>query len=63
MWFYAKSTRGFYNAQINGLNIPSDAVEISAEYHQELLQGQCGTKVIQPDENGYPQLVDRAALT
>ncbi|RUR27703.1 DUF4376 domain-containing protein [Vreelandella nanhaiensis] len=38
-------------------NLPADAVEISDDYHQELLNGQ-GIKRITADENGYPVLTD-----
>lgn len=55
--FYSKSTGGFYSHEIHGTNIPSDAVEITAEYHHELLQGQSEGKQITADENGYPILV------
>lgn len=56
MWFYSPSTRGFYVTEIHGDAIPSDAIEITAEYHQELMQGQCEGKQIQNDANGYPVL-------
>lgn len=36
--FASKSNRGFYDAEIHGAGlIPEDAIEISAEYHAELL--------------------------
>ena len=56
--FYSKSTNGFYSTEINGDNIPSDAVEISEEEYSALLAGQSEGKVIAADENGYPILVD-----
>lgn len=37
--------------------LPEDAVEISAEYHQELLAGQ-GRKCITADRDGHPILAD-----
>ncbi len=39
-------------------SIPADAVEITAEYHAELLAGQSGTKVIAWGDDGYPFLGD-----
>jgi hypothetical protein len=39
-------------------SIPADAVEISAEFHAELLAGQSGTKVIAWGNDGYPFLGD-----
>ena len=59
--FYSKSTNGFYNSEINGENIPLDAIEISYDYYQELLDGQSHGKIIEPDKNGYPILVNPPA--
>lgn len=56
--FYSQSTRGFYTPEIHGDNIPADAVEITAEQHAALLDGQAAGKVITPDENGFPVLAD-----
>lgn len=56
MWFYSKSTRGFYLTEIHGNSIPGDAVEITKEYHQELMDGQSNGKGIHSDANGYPVL-------
>ena len=56
--FYAQSTGGFYDREINGDNIPADAVEITAEEHVALLEGQSQGKMIAADENGYPILQD-----
>lgn len=39
--------------------IPADAVEITAEFHAELLAGQSPTKVIACGDDGYPFLGDR----
>lgn len=55
---YAKSTNGFYDEAIHGENIPADAVEITIENHQALLEGQSQGKVIADDENGAPVLKD-----
>lgn len=56
--FYSKSTGGFYSTEIHGDNIPSDAVEITNEQHQALIDGQSQGKMIQADANGRPALVD-----
>jgi hypothetical protein len=56
--FYAKSTGGFYDTAIHGDNIPADAVEITTEEHQAMLEGQSMGKRIVADENGYPILQD-----
>lgn len=56
--FYSKSTGGFYTREIHGDNIPADAVEITAEQHSELIEGQSQDKRIVAYENGFPVLVD-----
>ena len=45
-YFYSESTKGFYNHEINGGNIPSDAISITDEFHSFLLNGQSVGKVI-----------------
>lgn len=59
--FYSKSTGGFYTADIHGDNIPSDAVEITAEQHRALIEGQSSGKIIAADKNGFPMLQERPA--
>lgn len=55
--FASKSTRGFYTPEVHGENMPDDAVEISDEYHSELIQGQSQGKII--DWSGdFPTLVE-----
>lgn len=61
--YYSKSTGGFYDAAIHGDKIPADAVEITAEQHAALLEGQSQGKIISADENGYPILIDPPPLT
>ena len=56
--FYSKTTGGFYTREIHGDNIPADAVEITVEKYQALLEGQSQGKIIAADANGYPILVD-----
>lgn len=57
--FASKSTRGFYDAEIHGVSlIPDDAIEISAEYHAELLTGESEGKIITWRDDGLPVLVD-----
>jgi len=55
---YAKSTGGFYDRAIHGDNIPADAVEITVEEYQALLEGQSQGKIIVADESGRPILQD-----
>lgn len=61
--FYSKSSGGFYSREINGDNIPDDCVEITAEYHAVLIEGQSQGKLIQADANGKPVLADPPAPT
>ena len=55
--FTSKSTRGFYDESIHA-SMPDDVVEISAENHAELLEGQSEGKVIAWGDDGFPVLVD-----
>jgi hypothetical protein len=54
--YYAKSTCGFYTPDINPV-IPADAVEITEEYYQSLLEGQSNGLQIVADTQGYPILI------
>jgi len=56
--YYASSTGGFYNTDINTV-IPLDAVEITEENYQTLLNGQSSGQVITADAQGYPILINR----
>ena len=56
--FYAKSTGGFYRAEIHGASIPADAVEITDAEHAALLAAQASGKRIQPDGEGRPVALD-----
>lgn len=56
--FYSSQTGGFYDTAVHGDNIPSDAVEITVEEHQALLEGQSQGKIISADKNGKPVLKD-----
>lgn len=60
---YSKQTGGFYSREIHGDAIPSDAVEITADEHSALLEGQSQGKLIQAGANGRPVLVDPPPLT
>jgi hypothetical protein len=58
-YYFAKSTNGFYVDDVHEPHqIPDDAVEITDEQHQELLQGQSNGKQITSDDTGNPILVD-----
>lgn len=53
--FASKTTRGFYDAAIHS-SMPDDVVEISAERHAELMEGQSVGKVIAWGNDGFPVL-------
>lgn len=60
---YSK-TGGFFHREIHDESqIPRDAVEISNELHQALINGQCEGKIITADKHGFPILVDQPAPT
>lgn len=61
--FYSASTGGFYAAEIHGDNMPADVVEITAEQHAALIEGQSQGKVILAGEGGRPVLQDPPPLT
>lgn len=56
--FYSPSKNGFYDPAVHGDNIPADAVAITHEQHQALIDGQSAGKVIAADANGFPVLQD-----
>ncbi len=58
MFYYSKSTGGFYCVEIHGNKIPPDAVAITRDEHTALFNAQSKGKTIQPDEKGYPVAVD-----
>jgi hypothetical protein len=55
--FFAKSTLGFYDTEINEA-VPADAVEITKAEWDAVMVGQLEGKCIGADENGRPALVD-----
>ena len=55
--FYSKTTNGFYDPEINS-SLPDDAVEISLEEWETLLNGQANGKLIKADSKGRPYLAD-----
>lgn len=61
--FFSASTGGFYATEIHGANMPADVVEITAEKHAALINGQADGKVISADADGRPVLQDPPAPT
>ena len=60
---YSPSTNGFYLPKIHGDAIPADAVEITREHYEALLQGQSNGKRIVAGADGYPVLQDAPHAT
>jgi hypothetical protein len=62
--YFSKSTGGFYDSDIHSATqIPSDAVQITVEVWQEMIQGQGAGNIISSDSNGNPILVAPPAPT
>jgi hypothetical protein len=57
---YSKSTGGFYCQEINGSNIPADAIEIPDEIYSGLFEAQSNGEVIVADADGQPIAITRA---
>lgn len=53
---YSKSTGGFYDLEIYGTQLPSDAIEITSAEHTLLLVGQAGGRRISAGSDGRPVL-------
>lgn len=59
--FFSFEKAGFFDSQIhNPSEIPEDAVEITIEEHQTLLDAQSTGKIITADADGHPTAVDPA---
>ena len=56
MYYYDKKTNGFLAQGVN--LIPEGAINITDEYHQQLLNGQSQGKQIIADKTGNPVLID-----
>lgn len=56
--FYSASRNAFFDPAIHGSSIPSDAVEISAETHSDLMAAQALGQTIRPGDGGHPVAVD-----
>lgn len=59
---YSKSTKGFYDREIHGNAIPSDAIEITDAEYTALLTEQANGKLIVSDINGKPVAIDPKSL-
>ena len=61
MHFFSRSTRGFYHRDLHGDAIPEDAVQLTSEQYDVVMQGCSLNTCIAVDRDGYPVLQPRAA--
>lgn len=61
MRYYSRTTGCTYLKNINGDNIPVDAIEISEDTFRVVLASPAPGKVVDHDINGLPFLIDRIA--
>jgi len=59
--YYSPSTLGFYSTDLYSGTIPGDALEITAEKHQELLTAQASGREIRPGDGGLPESIELLA--
>jgi hypothetical protein len=55
---YSPSTGGFYDPEIHGDAIPADAVEVSLERYNQLLEEQAAGRTIVAGNDGAPETVE-----
>lgn len=60
---FSPTTHAFYDPAIHGDSVPNDVVEVTAERHAELLDGQTAGKRITAGADGLPMLADPPPLT
>ena len=61
--YYSAQTKGFYDVDIHGPDIPADAVEITDHEHRTLIIGQSVGQIIVVGPDGRPALQDRPLPT
>ena len=55
--YYSSGMKAFYDSSIHSA-MPVDAVELTYDSYQDILNGQSIGKHIDSDEDGYPFLID-----
>lgn len=60
---YSASSNGFYDTDINGGDIPSDAIDITEDEYKSILYGQAAGKIISADFAGKPVLREQSPQT
>ncbi|WMN15354.1 phage tail assembly chaperone [Pseudomonas piscis] len=61
--FFSASTALFYDTNIYGAQLPADAVEITDDLRESLLEAQSLGRQIVADKNGKPMAIERPAPT
>jgi len=61
MIYFSKTTKGFYDPEIN-TNLPQDAVQISNELYQTILRGIEKGQIVNADNNGFPILTGEIVI-
>ncbi len=67
--FYSKSTNGFYDEDLHGTAVPTDAVKITEDTYHSIMIGQAKGKTLTSDKDGQPVLsapvsqADKPAIT
>ncbi len=61
MIYFSPSAAGFFRSDVHGDRMPADVVPVTKEDYNALLAGQSSGKIIKPDTNGHPVLVDLPA--
>lgn len=62
VYYYSPNANGFYVDQIHGEAMPVDAVAITTDLYQSLMQAQSAGKRIAPGPDGQPIAADREAI-
>ena len=59
--FYSAATNSFYSTELNGDAIPTDAVEVSAQTHTDIMAAVATGQTYGPDKDGFPVIMSRPA--
>lgn len=60
---FSPSKNGFFLVELHGEAVPSDAIDLTAQEHAELLAGQAQGKRIVVGADGRPELADPVLLS
>lgn len=63
MRYFSKARNGFFTSDVHGDNIPEDAVKVTEQEWQELVDGQSSGKIIAVGDDNRPRVSDPLPLT